>query len=594
MLSGLFANRSIRFKLLFYFVIITLFSILALSFLGSTLYKNAIEEETNAHTVQMMEQVKNHIEVYIEEMDNIIYYLSQDSSVIQFLDWENTDSSPFYLLDYKVRQLQGVYIEKHVEIAGAMIVSEKKQFASKGLEPITRDAMTDEQWYKKAVQEPDHIHLFSHPIGRNIRAEQNLSADQVLSFVRAVKDPLTGRVLGVILIDMKLDIIQDIVESASLGKSGFIFIMDENGFVVYSPVNPIVYRISGDWMEGRSGKVFRYINELEYQMVFNTFPEFDWRIVGVFPLKESLQVVADIQFYTVIIALVTLLLAFMASWYFTNSIVRPVGKLRSLMKKVEEGELHLRFPSKTKDEIGQLGNSFNHMVQEIDNLIHLVYLEQKEKREAELKILQAQIKPHFLYNTLDTIQWMAQDRDADDIVDIVVALTHLFRISLSKGREVIPLSEEIQHVESYLIIQMARYEDKLSYEIDISPEIETQSVLKIILQPLVENAIYHGIKEKLTKGKIRIYGYQEDNKLVLVVEDNGIGFEPDRLMQMNESFHAVRQSSEDRGYGLYNVNERIKLSHGSGYGLKIESERGRGSRIVVRLPLMLGSLRMEG
>lgn len=594
MLSGLFANRSIRFKLLFYFVIITLFSILALSFLGSTLYKNAIEEETNAHTVQMMEQVKNHIEVYIKEMDNIIYYLSQDSSVIQFLDWENTDSSPFYLLEYKVRQLQGVYIEKHVEIAGAMIVSEKKQFASKGLEPITRDAMTDEQWYKKAVQEPDHIHLLSHPIGRNIRTEQNLSADQVLSFVRAVKDPLTGRVLGVILIDMKLDIIQDIVESASLGKSGFIFIMDENGFVVYSPVNPIVYRISGDWMEGRSGKIFRYINELEYQMVFNTFPEFDWRIVGVFPLKESLQVVAEIQFYTIIIALVTLLLAFMASWYFTNSIVRPVGKLRSLMKKVEEGELHLRFPSKTKDEIGQLGNSFNHMVQEIDNLIHLVYLEQKEKREAELKILQAQIKPHFLYNTLDTIQWMAQDRDADDIVDIVVALTHLFRISLSKGREVIPLSEEIQHVESYLIIQMARYEDKLSYEIDISPELEMQSVLKIILQPLVENAIYHGIKEKLTKGKIRIYGYQEDSKLVLVVEDNGIGFEPDRLMQMNESFHAVRQSSEDRGYGLYNVNERIKLSHGSGYGLKIESERGRGSRIVVRLPLMLGSLRMEG
>jgi len=588
MLSGLFANRSIRFKLLVYFVIITLFSILALSFLGSTLYKNAIEEETNAHTVQMMDQVKNHIEVYIKEMDNIIYYLSQDASVIEFMKRPNNESEQLKLLDSEVRKLQGVYIKKHVEIAGAMIVSRNNQFASSGLEPITRDYMTDEQWYKMAVLQPDHIHLFSHPIGRNFRAEQNLSADQVLSFVRAVKDPLTGQVLGVILIDMKLDIIQAIVESVSLGKSGFIFIMDENGGVVYSPVNPIVYRISGDWMEGRAGKVFRHINELEYQMIYNTFPEFDWRIVGVFPLKESLQVVADIQFYTVIIALVTLLLAFMASWYFTNAIVRPVGKLRSLMKKVEEGELHLRFPSKTKDEIGQLGNSFNHMVQEIDNLIHLVYLEQKEKREAELKILQAQIKPHFLYNTLDTIQWMAQDRDADDIVDIVVALTHLFRISLSKGREVIPLSDEIQHVESYLIIQMARYEDKLSFEIDIPQELQTQSVLKIILQPLVENAIYHGIKEKLAKGMIRIHGYKEENKLVLVVEDDGIGFEAERLVQMNGSFHAIRQSGEDRGYGLYNVNERIKLSHGSGYGLTIESERGQGSKIVVRLPLMVG------
>ncbi|MGO4347735.1 sensor histidine kinase [Paenibacillus sp. MCAF9] len=588
MLSGLFANRSIRFKLLFYFVIITLFSIAALSILGSTLYKNAIEEETNAHTVQMMDQVKNHIEVYIKEMDNIIYYLSQDASVIEFMRRSNNESGQLKLLDSKVRKLERVYIEKHVEIAGAMIVSRNNQFASSGLEPITRDIMTEEQWYKKAVLQPEHIHLFSHPIGRNIRAEQNLSADQVLSFVRAVKDPLTGQVLGVILIDMKLDIIQAIVESVSLGKSGFIFIMDENGGVVYSPVNPIVYRISGDWMEGRSGKVIHQVNELEYQMIYNTFPEFDWRIVGVFPLKESLQVVADIQFYTVIIALVTLLLAFMASWYFTNAIVRPVGKLRSLMKKVEEGELHLRFPSKTKDEIGQLGNSFNHMVQEIDNLIHLVYLEQREKREAELKILQAQIKPHFLYNTLDTIQWMAQDRDADDIVDIVVALTHLFRISLSKGREVIPLSDEIQHVESYLIIQMARYEDKLSFEIDIPQELQTLSVLKIILQPLVENAIYHGIKEKLAKGTIRIHGSAEDNKLVLVVEDDGVGFEAERLIQMNESFHAIRQSGEDRGYGLYNVNERIKLSYGSGYGLTIESERGQGSKIVVKLPLMVG------
>lgn len=588
MLSGLFANRSIRFKLLFYFVIITLFSIAALSILGSTLYKNAIEEETNAHTVQMMDQVKNHIEVYIKEMDNIIYYLSQDASVIEFMRRSNNESGQLKLLDSKVRKLQRVYIEKHVEIAGAMIVSRNNQFASSGLEPITRDFMTEEQWYKKAALQPEHIHLFSHPIGRNIRAEQNLSADQVLSFVRAVKDPLTGQVLGVILIDMKLDIIQAIVESVSLGKSGFIFIMDENGGVVYSPVNPIVYRISGDWMEGRSGKVIRQVNELEYQMIYNTFPEFDWRIVGVFPLKESLQVVADIQFYTVIIALVTLLLAFMASWYFTNAIVRPVGKLRSLMKKVEEGELHLRFPSKTKDEIGQLGNSFNHMVQEIDNLIHLVYLEQREKREAELKILQAQIKPHFLYNTLDTIQWMAQDRDADDIVDIVVALTHLFRISLSKGREVIPLSDEIQHVESYLIIQMARYEDKLSFDIDIPQELQTLSVLKIILQPLVENAIYHGIKEKLSKGTIRIHGSAEDNKLVLVVEDDGVGFEAERLIQMNESFHAIRQSGEDRGYGLYNVNERIKLSYGSGYGLTIESERGQGSKIVVKLPLMVG------
>lgn len=584
MLSGRFANRSIRFKLLFYFIIIILFSILAISILGSTLYKNAIEEETNAYTAQTMEQVKNHIDVYIQEIDNIIYYLASDEAVQQFL--READDSLTSMV--RVRERQALYMEKHKEIAGIIVVSGNNRFAGRGLEQITRDPMTEERWYKLASGQPDQLHLISHPIGRNIRAGENISADQVLSFVRAVKAPDTGDVLGVILIDMKLDIIQKLIQSATLGKSGFVFIMDGDGGVVYSPVNKVVYRISGDWLRGSSGKTVKTINHTQYQLLYHSFPEYDWRIIGVFPLNESLQVVKDIQFFTLLIAFVTLSLAFAASWYFTNSIVKPVGKLRSLMKKVEEGELHLRYPVKSKDEIGELGNSFNNMVQEIDNLIHLVYLEQKEKREAELKILQAQIKPHFLYNTLDTIQWMAQDRDADDIVDIVVALTNLFRISLSKGRELIPLNEEIQHVDSYLIIQMARYEDKLSYGIELPEDLSNVHVPKIILQPLVENAIYHGIKAKPGNGHIQIGGYREEQKLVLTVEDNGIGFDPGRLNQINEALQQERRGGEDRGYGIYNVNERIRLSYGSGYGLKIESAEGQGTRIEVRLPLLAG------
>ncbi|RIX50792.1 sensor histidine kinase [Paenibacillus nanensis] len=584
MLIGRFANRSIRFKLLFYFIIIILFSILAISLLGSTLYKNAIEEETNAYTAQTMEQVKNHIDVYIQEMDNIIYYLSSDEAVQQFLrEADNGLTSTI-----RVREQQALYMEKHKEIAGIFVVSGNNQFVGRGLEPITRDPMAEERWYKLAYGEPDQLHLISHPIGRNIRAEENISADQVLSFVRAVKNPDTGGVLGVILIDMRLDIIQKLIQSATLGKSGFVFIMDGDGGVVYSPVNKVVYRISGDWLNRSSGKTVRTIDHTEYQLLYHSFPDYNWRIVGVFPLNEPLQVVKDIQLYTLLIAFVTLSLGFAASWYFTSSIVKPVGKLRSLMKKVEEGELHLRYPVKSKDEIGELGNSFNNMVQEIDNLIHLVYLEQKEKREAELKILQAQIKPHFLYNTLDTIQWMAQDRDADDIVDIVVALTSLFRISLSKGRELIPLREEIQHVESYLIIQMARYEDKLSYEIHLPEELAAANVPKIILQPLVENAIYHGIKAKAGSGHIRIGGCRDGQRLILTVEDDGVGFDPVRLNQMNEALQQERRSGEDRGYGIYNVNERIRLSYGSGYGLQIESARGHGTRIEVQLPLLNG------
>ncbi|OME90289.1 cache domain-containing sensor histidine kinase [Paenibacillus lautus] len=583
---GFIANRSIRFKLLLYFITIVSLSILTLGFLGSYLYKKSIEEEMNSHTIQMMNQVKNHIEVYLKEMDNIVDYLAGEEAVIEFMRAGEQDRATLAETGAEVQRREAVFERQRPEIAGILIVNRNNASASNTMERIQRDPLTEENWYQAAVSNLDTLHLFSHPIGRNIRVKQNISADQVLTAVKAVKDPVTDEIIGVVMIDMKLDFIRSIVESVSLGKSGFIFIMDEKNGVVYSPVNRIVYRISGEWLDGTTGSLVKPIFGRNYQMIYNTFPDIGWRIVGVIPLSESLKVVSDLQTVTVIIAMVTLFFAFIASWFFTNSIVRPVGKLRSLMRKVEEGELNLRFPGRTNDEIGQLGNSFNKMVEEIENLINMVYMEQKEKREAELKALQAQIKPHFLYNTLDTIQWMAQDRDAQDIVELIVALTNLFRIGLSKGNEIIPLTDELQHVESYLVIQMARYEDKLDYEILISDEIKRYRVLKIILQPLVENAIYHGIKTKSGRGKIVIRGFKDDNGLRLIVEDDGVGLPEDKLIQLREDMRFTRQTGRERGYGLFNVNERIKLSHGPEYGISINSVPGQGTVVEVRLPLV--------
>ncbi|MBJ6362507.1 histidine kinase [Paenibacillus sp. GCM10012307] len=577
-------NRSIRVKLLFYFVIIILLSILSLGFLGSYLYKNSIEEEMGSHTIQMMNQVKDYIESNLKEMDHIIAYLSIENELIDFLKADGREVARIADLGDQVRNRLAIYERERPEIAGILAVGQNSAFASNTIERIERNPLTDEEWYQIAVKYPDKLHLFSHPIGRNIRVNQNLSVDQVLSVAKAVRDQISGEVIGVLLIDMKLDFIRSIVESVSLGKSGFIFIVEETGGVVYSPANHIVYRISSDWLKEKTGSLIKPIFGLDYRIIYNTFENNGWRIVGVVPLNESLKVVSDLQLSMVIIALITLFLAFIASTFFTNSIVRPVAKLRSLMRKVEEGELHLRFRSKRNDEIGQLGNSFNKMVEEIENLINLVYMEQKAKREAELKALQAQIKPHFLYNTLDTIHWMAQDRDAQDIVEIIVALTNLLRIGLSKGNEIIPITHELQHVESYLVIQMARYEDKLAYEIFVSDDVKGCRVLKIILQPLVENAIYHGIKTKQGPGKIMIRCFREGDNLLLTVEDDGAGIPEDKLALLRESIQSVKAVDGNQGYGLLNVNERIKLSYGSAYGISVHSELGKGTVTIAQLP----------
>jgi two-component system sensor histidine kinase YesM len=280
----------------------------------------------------------------------------------------------------------------------------------------------------------------------------------------------------------------------------------------------------------------------------------------------------------------TVALAVATSLFFTRSVVKPIGALRRLMKRAEAGDLSVRFESVSTDEIGQLGNSFNNMIVEIRKLIGLVYEEQKSKRDAELRAMQAQIKPHFLYNTLDTIQWMAQERQADDIVVMILALTNLFRIGLSKGKETISVQEEIEHIQSYLFIQKARYESKMNYDIRVDPEAEREFVIKLTLQPLVENAIYHGIKARRGEGHIAVEANKAEGKLIICVTDNGAGIAPERLAQLQSRLAGEPGGEEPQGFGLFNVHERIRLVHGEPYGIRIFSTVGVGTKVEVWYP----------
>jgi two-component system sensor histidine kinase YesM len=264
-----------------------------------------------------------------------------------------------------------------------------------------------------------------------------------------------------------------------------------------------------------------------------------------------------------------------------------VIELRSLMKEAQEGNLGVRFEGRQEDEIGYLGKSFNAMIEEVQKLLDLVYKEQQSKREAELKILQEQIKPHFLYNTLDTIQWMAQEHDAQDIVKVVGALTSLFRIGLSRGKEMIRLSDELEHVRSYLIIQQARYEDKFDFSLRSDDDVMSLMVLKLLLQPLVENAIYHGVKERRGRGSILVEARRQDGMLLMRVSDDGAGMTPVKLEEVRALLSASRPAAEGlAGYGIHNVHERIQLSFGSRYGLSFESAPDHGTTVEILHPLV--------
>ena len=235
-------------------------------------------------------------------------------------------------------------------------------------------------------------------------------------------------------------------------------------------------------------------------------------------------------------------------------------------------------------ETSILSTSLNAMIDKINELLEQVTPEQIRLRKAEFELLQSQINPHFLYNTLDAIVWLAESGEKEKVVSTVSSLSNFFRASLNQGKDIVTLKEDIGHVRSYLEIQKIRYQDILDYEIDIDEEINECLIPKITIQPLVENALYHGIKNKRGKGKISIKGKKTDDGAKISISDDGLGITADRLRVVMNNINN-RSDSEKTTYGLYNVNERIRLNFGEKYGIKIESEYGMGTTVQILLPI---------
>lgn len=280
-----------------------------------------------------------------------------------------------------------------------------------------------------------------------------------------------------------------------------------------------------------------------------------------------------------------LVLILVFSYYIPLSIARPIRKLSEVTDLVAKGDLTVRSDVRSGAEVNMLSNSLNTMIDKINELLGQVTKEQTRLRKAEFELLQAQINPHFLYNTLDAIVWLAEAGDQKKVVSMVGSLSEFFRTSLNQGKDIVFIKEELQHVRSYLEIQQVRYQDILKYEIHVPEELHKYLIPKITIQPLVENALYHGIKNKRGPGKITITGKPEENFFVIRVEDNGIGISKERLMEVKDGISHKVPTEKDI-YGLYNVNERIRLNFGEKYGISIESVYGKGTTVNIILPYM--------
>lgn len=394
---------------------------------------------------------------------------------------------------------------------------------------------------------------------------------------------------GAVIIESFSDVFEDFCRSADLAGSGNFVIFDEEGQVLFG--DPYVQEEDTQTVfqmisEDTAGDFITEIGTRSFLVIYNSIPGTSWKLVGQVAVDELMIDTMELsRTLTGVLALVMLCAAGLY-FYFSNRLIRPLRKLQALMQVAALGNLSVRFESKVNDEIQDLGRSFNMMLSRLQTLTRRDLERQEDLQRMELDLLQAQIQPHFVYNTLDTILWQAAIGDNKAVIRTVDALGGFFRISLSKGKGWIPVSEEVKMVENYLIIQKTRYQDILNYSIQIDPALNHFFILKFTLQPLVENAIYHGIKQRREGGTVQIRGWSEGEDMLFSVSDDGLGMTKEIYQNITERLRQqqpCRQPSGENGYGLFNVAGRIKLYYGDAGNLTIESREGMGTTVLVRL-----------
>ena len=557
-------------------------------------HSRAFNERGNYEEENLV-NMEAYLNSYLEEVDSIAknvnynYYLQDYLETVIKEEDDYVDSGiGKNMRSYEMSsQAFSDTLLSRADISSIMIFGKKKMLLNRSMYTYQKVALDYSKldWYAKAVAKPQDAII----TGPNRHSFFDTD-DEVISLSREVQSYENGTFRGVILIN--LNKITEICNSFQEKQENFICIINDKGELVYEQQNGRE-RFAFDEKENRQelntalGKTKESCFRLNYRgekyLVTRTdMKTTGWTLVSMVPYKSVMAETMAISGVMILAVAITLIVTLLLLNRILTGVVKPLKKLEKYMVQVNPDNMDQRMEILTDDEIGHLSMKFNQMMDRIRNLKEQVIEEQEDKRKYELQALQAQINPHFLYNTLDSIIWMAETNDSN-IVAMTEALAKLFRISLNKGNEEISLERELEHVKNYLIIQSMRYADKFTYEISAEPGVERCRTIKLILQPIVENCIYHGIKKKRGTGKITIRAYRREQNLIIEVSDDGCGM-PEEICRKILSDEIESEDISGSGIGVKNVNERIQLRFGKKYGLSYSSEEGVGTTVTYVLP----------
>ena len=542
----------------------------------------SIFENSSQYTQTIIQQMNQNIDSYIDYMENIAYLISSNEDVQDYLFSDEIDSEGRYRI---LKQFETI-LDSRSDIRNVGIISKGgRMLINNGSKSVNHDLnINTQEWYTQALNSPEGATLTSSHVQHIISGER----PWVITLSRGIRDRSgSGEKEGVFFIDLNYSAISGLCDQSTVGTKGYAFILDAKGNIVYHPQQQQLYNelqtenisLIMDTDEdtvltgtGNNGKLYS----------ISRSDKTGWTVVDCTNVRELLSKSRQAQSIYVLTAVVLVIVALLFSRFMARSITLPIQKLRDSMKKVQEGDFSVSdVVVDSRNEIGSLTKSFDVMTHRIQELMEQNVHEQEQKRKSELKALQSQINPHFLYNTLDSIIWMAEGKKNEEVVLMTASLARLLRQSISNEDEVVPIANEVEYARGYLTIQKMRYKDKLEFQIEVDPSILHIPLIKLVLQPIIENAIYHGLKYKESKGLLIIKGFPKDGNAVLQVIDDGVGMDEETLAHIYDR-HTVNYHSN--GVGVYNVQKRLKLYYGEDYGITYESVVGKGTTATITIP----------
>lgn len=562
---------------------------ISLRFTRTSVFDNAV-----VYTRTIVRQTNQNIDSYIDYMDNIVTMVSGSRDTQTFL--YNKDEETLQVSECRQRLVEQfrTILKSRSDIRNIGLIQKdgNRLFNNGGQQKNAYLDLDTQAWYKNAITSNRSVLTSSH-VQHVIRGER----PWVITVSRGVRNFTgSGNREGVVFIDLNYSAISELCDQNSIGSKGYVFLLDQDGNVVYHPQQQQLY------------------NELQTEnidLVMNTDKETlmdgsgdnakiytisrsektGWTVVGCTNVAELLKDSKKARSIYVLVAAILVIAALVLSNLISRNITRPLQQLRDSMARVQEGDFGAAEVEVTsRNEVGSLTRSFNVMTSRIQELMKQNIYEQQQKRKSELKALQSQINPHFLYNTLDSIIWMAEGKKNEEVVVMTASLARLLRQSISNEEEQVPIGQEVEYARSYLTIQKMRYKDKLEFQIQVDAQIMGVPIIKLVLQPLIENAIYHGLKYKEGKGLLIVRGYREGENAVIQIKDNGAGMDEQTLSHIFEK-HKVNYRSN--GVGVYNVQKRLQLYYGMDYGITYSSRQGEGTTASIVIPMNMIPMKQE-